>query len=347
MHSENFGSTRGVAVGFSRVQVIIVVLKSGFVPFVTIVLLGWALCCAWAQQPAPPAGGKPPAPVGQSAAAELLPESPNPGDYPHLHNLLRTSERIYSGGEPGEDRAFSELAALGIKTIVSVDGARPNVEAARRHGLRYVHIPFGYDGIPAEAGLALAQVAREAEGPIYVHCHHGTHRGPAGAAVACIAAGAATGDEALAILKQAGTSREYAGLWRDVAAYTPPSPTEKLPELVEVAEVGSLAAAMAAIDRASDNLKLSQQVDWRVPPDHPDIAPRQQALLLKEGFRETVRQLSEDNPYGEELLTWMREAEQASEELEAAFTAGTAKAIDTQFKNVQGQCKRCHAVYRN
>jgi len=66
----------------------------------------------------------------------LLLSRPNPADYPHVHNLLQLSERIYSGGEPEGNAAFAELAKLGVTVVVSVDGTRPNLAAARRHGIR-------------------------------------------------------------------------------------------------------------------------------------------------------------------------------------------------------------------
>ena len=100
-----------------------------------------------------------------------------------------------------------------------------------------------------------------------------------------------TGKEALSILVRAGTSKDYTGLWRDVEAYTPPPADAELPELVEVAEVGSFTAAMAQVDRAFDNLKLCRDAKWTVPPDHPDLVPAQEALLLQEGLHEAGRNL--------------------------------------------------------
>ncbi|GIW97707.1 MAG: hypothetical protein KatS3mg111_1040 [Pirellulaceae bacterium] len=159
----------------------------------------------------------------RAATDHLLPPGPDRGEFPHLHNLLRVSRLIYCGGEPTGEAAFADLARLGIKTVVSVDGARPNLELAKKYGLRYVHIPIGYDGISEAAGLALASLVRHADGPYYIHCHHGQHRGPAAAAVACVAAGVASGAEAVAILEQAGTSKSYHGLWRDVVHYASPA----------------------------------------------------------------------------------------------------------------------------
>lgn len=277
----------------------------------------------------------------------LLPEGPTEADYPHLHNLMQVTGRLYSGGEPKDEEAFAELAALGVRTVVSVDGARPDVDAAQRHGLRYVHIPIGYDGVSEEAGMMLTRLVRDADGPFYLHCHHGVHRGPAAAAIACVADGAADGNGALAILQKAGTSRDYAGLWRDVEGFSPPAAGAALPELVSVAEVGSLAAAMAQIDRAADNLKLCQEADWQTPPDHPDVAPAREALLVKEGFRETARQLAEVNDYDEPFLNWMREAEQAATALETALGSDGNSTARATFATLQNQCKRCHGVYRN
>lgn len=57
-------------------------------------------------------------------------------------NLQHVSANVWSGGAPESDEAFASLNELGIRTIVSVDGARPDVAAARRYGLRYVNIPI-------------------------------------------------------------------------------------------------------------------------------------------------------------------------------------------------------------
>ncbi len=270
---------------------------------------------------------------------------PTTKDYPAKHNLITVTDKIYSGAEPDDDEAFESLRALGVKTIVSVDGARPDVVTAHKHGLRYVHIPIGYDGVTREAGAALARVVREAKAPIYVHCHHGQHRGPAAAAVACIASGAADGREALNILERAGTGKEYPGLWRDVAAYCPPPSDARPPALKEIAEVDSLPAAMAQIDRAFDELKLSQQADWSIPPNHPDLAPAAQATLVREQFHEASRLLS--SKHDARFKEWLSAAEAGSRDLEAALRGDDKTHATRSFQQLQNACKQCHAAYRN
>lgn len=267
-------------------------------------------------------------------------------DLPGLHNVIEVSDGIFSGSEPKGDEAFASLGRLGIKTVVSVDGARPSVNAARQTGLRYVHIPFGYDGISGPAGAGLARVAREAERPIYVHCHHGRHRGPAATAIICIAAGRTRATGAIKILETAGTSREYPGLWRDVEAWQSPPADARLPELVEVADVKSLAATMASVDRHCDNLKLCRDANWQPPQNHPDLVPAQEALLLREALHEANRTTPGDQ-FGETFAAWLKEAEDLAGEIEADLKESNVEAAGMQLQRLEQLCKQCHANHRN
>ena len=97
-------------------------------------------------------------------------------DKPGLHNVRRVTDSILVGSEPGGEEAFRSLQSLGVQVILSVDGAAPNLELARKYGMRYIHIPIGYDGIDQQSALAMTRVARDIRGPLYVHCHHGRHR---------------------------------------------------------------------------------------------------------------------------------------------------------------------------
>jgi protein tyrosine phosphatase (PTP) superfamily phosphohydrolase (DUF442 family) len=287
---------------------------------------------------------------GASASADTTPsflpeDGPTEADYPTLHNLIQVTDRIYSGAQPHGEAAFADLAKLGVKTVVSVDGARPDLETAEKHGLRYVHIPIQYSSVPEEACKALTRVADEAEGPLYIHCHHGKHRGPAAAAIACIASGASDAKGALAILKKAGTSENYSGLWRDVEAFRKPEPGEVLPELVSVADVGSMVAAMAKIDRARDNLKLFLAADWGVLEDHPDLVAAQEARKIKEGYEAALENLADDSD--EQLKSWLGESRSTSEVLETALQGQDKLQATQHFDKLQKACKTCHADYRN
>jgi cytochrome c556 len=202
-----------------------------------------------------------------------------------------------------------------VKTVVSVDGAQPDIEAAEKHGLKYVH------------------------------CHHGKHRGPAAAAVVCIASGASDGKEVLEILKRAGTSENYPGLWRDVEAFTKPASDEELPELVSVADVGSMVAAMAKIDRAHDNLKLFVAADWGILQDRRDLVATREAKKVKEGFEASLENLADGSD--EQLKTWMGESLSKADALETALQSQDTAQATQHFGALQKACKTCHADYRN
>lgn len=263
---------------------------------------------------------------------------------PAIENIHPLTPQLISGGQPKGDVAFSKLAEMGVKTIVSVDGAKPDLELAKKHGLHYVHIPIGYDGVDADAQASLTRLMREAQGPIFIHCHHGKHRGPAAAAVACMAAGDMNREQAAEFMKLAGTGKEYKGLWRDVAAFQPLPADAKLPPLVEAVQEKSLAGAMAVLDRAWDGLKLCQAAGWKTPADHSDLAPAHQALLVWEGLAESRRMAENSDP---QLVKWLDEAVAEAAQLRQAVQAGDEAAASRQFKQVEAACARCHEQYRN
>lgn len=260
-----------------------------------------------------------------------------------LDNVHRLSPRIYSGSQPESSSSFVALKRLGIGTVVSVDGAPPRVEEARQHGLRYVHIPIGYDGIPQQAQLSITRVVWQCPGRIYIHCHHGRHRGPAVAAVACIVEGVVNAESASEILEQCGTSPAYEGLWRDVRGFRVPPSEVALPELVERAAVNSLVSDMVDIDSRFNRLLEAEAEGWRIRLDS-EPAPAQDALLLKETLREASRRMTpRSNPIRSEL----REAAEIAAELEQALQAGATGEASHALPRLREACDRCHRQHRD
>jgi protein tyrosine phosphatase (PTP) superfamily phosphohydrolase (DUF442 family) len=223
---------------------------------------------------------------GCPRAADTGTAGPEPEkvELPGLHNVFRLSDRLYSGSSPEGDEGFESLWKLSVKTIISVDGARPDVERAHKYGLRYVHLPIGYDGVPDEQGLRIAKAVRDLPGPVYVHCHHGQHRGPAAAAVARLCVDDRCSVEAaLEGMQRAGTDPHYTGLYAAPKEMHRPTREEldRVPDdFPEVAEVAGLAQVMVEVDERWGRLKLARAAGWKPPPDHPDIDPPHEALQL-------------------------------------------------------------------
>jgi hypothetical protein len=281
--------------------------------------------------------------------APVLVGAVKPAELPGLHNVFRVSEKLYNGSAPEGEAGFHTLQALGIRTIISVDGARPDVATARRLGLRYVHLPFGYDGCPTPRALEIIRAARDLPGPIYLHCHHGKHRSPAAAALVHIALDGASNAEATTLMRHAGTDPAYAGLYRDAATFHAPTPAEidrVSNQFLEVAPVPPLAETMVQIDERLAALQQAQQAGWRAFGSHPGRVPVNEALQLKELFRELQRTGScASRPV--EFRNRMSTAERGAALMETSLRAGDRRRTDTAFAGLKAACDSCHACYRN
>jgi len=278
-----------------------------------------------------------------NAVAKALPST-------HIHNLFRAATNVFSGNSPDTDAAFSEIAKLGVKTIISVDGGKPDVELARKHGMRYIHLPIGYDGVPTNRVAELVKAAQFSQGPFYVHCHHGKHRGPAAVAVICEATAGWTTNQAITWLKEAGTAADYGGLYRSAMEFRLPDAVAlaRIVELPEVAKTSSVVDAMVAIDKEFDWLKAAQKSSWRSIPNQPDIVPAHTATILWEHFRELMR--AEDTAgRPDDYRAMLVVAEKAADQFRALLRdiGADASARDSAFQSLGKSCASCHKSYRN
>lgn len=264
-----------------------------------------------------------------------------------IHHFLDLGDDLYSGSMPSGPDAFAELAALGIKTVVNVDSARPAVDWAKEAGMEYVHIPIGYDGVPIEAALAFERVIRDSARPIYFHCHHGKHRGPAAAAIALRAATGCTAEQAKTVLTAAGTSEDYKGLWRDVAAWSPAGADILLPELVSVAKIADFPAGMAKIDRVWDRIKLLRKAGWKTPESHPDLVVSQETLILAQLLHESSGMLPAEHIEDREFERLMEESAEFADALLLATRGGDTDLLEGHYRDLATSCKNCHRDYRN
>jgi protein tyrosine phosphatase (PTP) superfamily phosphohydrolase (DUF442 family) len=297
-----------------------------------------------------------PAANAETARAASPAAEPEKLDVKFLPNAYRLHAKVISGGQPVGEPAFAELAALGVKTVISVDGAQPDVEAAKKFGLRYVHLPHGYDGVPESRVQELAKAVRELPGPVYIHCHHGKHRSPAAATVACVAAGLVDPSQAEGILRVAGTSPNYEGLYesaRSARKLEAKLLDELKAEFPETAKIPPLAEAMVGLEHTHDHLKKIEAAGWRPLPEHPDLKPAHEALLLRERFTEMARtEAVMAEP--ESFRTMLTESETAAKELEDLLgTDGFgddpahAKRATEILARVSANCKSCHTQYRD
>lgn len=266
-----------------------------------------------------------------------------------LEHVAALAPGVYSGGEPVGEVGYASLRDLGVRTVISVDAVPPPADLARSMGIRVVHLPIGYDGVPESNRLAMAKALTELDGPVYVHCHHGEHRGPAALAAGAVCAGLVGRDEALAFMELAGTSHSYEGLWFDAERAEPVDPLRLLAAdiyLPERADVGGYAGAMSLISRANDRVKLVAANGWRVPEDHPDLAPGSDLGLIHNLLR-SLKDDAEAISFGPRHARLLDASIEAATAAERAYASGDAEAMRVSFRDLGASCKACHTHYRD
>lgn len=277
-------------------------------------------------------------------------------DPPGIHNLYALGTNLFSGSSPDTEQAFAALAKLGVKTLISVDGSKPNVALAKKYRMTYAHLPHGYDGISTNLQLQLVKAAETLTGPIYVHCHHGKHRGPAAAAVICMATQSWSSRKAEDWLTAAGTATNYAGLYQTVREFRPPT-TDDLKrastKFPETAQVSGLVDLMVGIDQRWEHLKSVRAAGYKAPPDHPDLNPANESVILWEAYREAQR-LPEAKHLGHDFLARLESAEKEVRSAETLLRSYTVKPdadlrakLDAAFSNIGNACSTCHRHYRD
>jgi protein tyrosine phosphatase (PTP) superfamily phosphohydrolase (DUF442 family) len=310
---------------------------------------------------APAYDGPVPAPLileGKAFERALAAELPaqDAVDLPGVHHFFRLSDTILSGAEPAGQLGLETLADLGVKTIVSVDGKAPAAEAARALGMRYVHIPIQYKGITPNEMARLAKTFRELDAPFYVHCFHGKHRGPAGAAVGRVVRDGTDRETAIAEMRQyAGTSKKYEGLYRSIAARNIPASDLTAAfafDFPAIQRPGGIVGVMVTTARTHDTLFDLRENAWAPLADRPDLDARNEAHKLSEAFAAGA-ELDEVTSKPTDFTAIWQDATEHSAALTRALErvyAGHAQAVDEadrHFEAVRDACSRCHATYRN
>ncbi len=276
-----------------------------------------------------------------------------PRDYSGIHNAVAYHDGFISGSAPDGDAGFDTLAALGVKTIISVDGAAPDVRGASARGIRYIHLPIGYNGMDATRKLELVRATRDAlrDGPVYMHCHHGKHRSAGAAATVAASLGWCSAEAAVARMRVSGTAPNYVGLYACAGGATPLSAGEidaVDADFPAVSRPTGFVKAMVEIDEACENLKQIEASGWIAPADHPDLAPAAEAARLADLLRVTAEgERVRNSPL--DFAAMLSDSGRAAQTLEDALVAGSADraALSAQFRRVSASCTACHAKYRD
>lgn len=278
-----------------------------------------------------------------------------PENWDDLHNVLWLSDNIVSGSEPATEAAYERISKMGVKTILSTDGKAPDPNVAAKFGMRYVHVPIQYSGMTESQIARIAKTFRELEGPFFVHCFHGKHRGPAGAAVGRLVLDGASREEALAQMVQCGTSKKYEGLYRAIATAEMPSAEETAAlqwDFPAQHPFEGERKAMIEMARHWDNVVLLGKRKWEMDPAHPDLDALNEAEKLH-GLFQALSKSPDVATEPDDYKAWLSEGLKASTDMVAAIRAyrtGDAEAAgraETALNATKKSCSDCHDSYRN
>lgn len=122
-----------------------------------------------------------------------------------ISNFGCINEKFYRGAQPGR-RDYSDLAALGVKTVIDLqqDGERDEQRLVEAAGMKFYRIGMRDDAWPTEAQASqfLSLVADASNQPVFVHCHGGRHRSGAMTAIYRMTHDGWSADQAYAEMKQ-------------------------------------------------------------------------------------------------------------------------------------------------
>jgi protein tyrosine phosphatase (PTP) superfamily phosphohydrolase (DUF442 family) len=268
---------------------------------------------------------------------------------PALANALRFSAKLFCGGPPQGEAGFQALKSLGIKTIISVDGAAPETSRADALNMTYVHLPVPYRDIPHDRALEIAKAIRDLPGPVYIHCSNGTARAPAAAGVASVLLGEMSAHDAFEALKAAGTLPAYSGLY--AATLKAEKVGKETLDALHVnftarAEVSPLVSSMVAMEKVWKRIETAQSLDWNIPDSRSDLKPDEDMLQLIDCYMQAgkLEEIAKD-PQKQTILsdgekwcavlrrTWKKDPQ----------TPHRSEELTTAFKGVLSSCFDCHS----
>ena len=272
--------------------------------------------------------------VSYGCAAPEPPARVAPAAVSGITRVHQVDAQLLTGSSP-DDQGYRQLRALGVDVVLSVDGPEPPVEIIRSLGMRSIHLPIGYDGVPLAVTRSLARLAQESpQATLYVHCHQGMHRGPAVAAILLRLRGAGSAEDASAILSACGTSPEYVGLWTSVEDFTAPQGSCADAPLPELVQPDPLVRHMDRIQELRDRLDDSSL-------GRLDAASN--VLLLKDAFVELQRLHQPSSTARAER--WNHDIQLTIELLDSMRSMPFPGL--RQLARIDARCDSCHAASRH
>jgi tyrosine-protein phosphatase SIW14 len=123
----------------------------------------------------------------------------------HIGNFGKVNDHYFRGSQP-KGRDYTDLAALGVRTVLDLqaDGASSEAGYVKAAGMNFFRIGMTTTKAPTEAQVEqfFAIVNNPANQPVYVHCAGGRHRTGTMTALYRMAVDGWTAEQAYSEMKQ-------------------------------------------------------------------------------------------------------------------------------------------------
>ncbi len=95
--------------------------------------------------------------------------------------FLQVSDRLFRGSQPKTEEDYKLLKKNKVETIINLRWDKSVAESqaqAEALGFRFINVPLRADTRPADKDIEkiLAQINKESNGRVYLHCAHGKDR---------------------------------------------------------------------------------------------------------------------------------------------------------------------------
>ena len=134
-----------------------------------------------------------------------------------VQNLYKVDDGFYRGAQP-TTAGFSELAGLGVKTVLDLAGGKGDGLFVRDGSLKLVHVPMSAFGLHDGRVLeALRVMADPSNRPLMIHCKHGADRTGALVALYRVVVQGWTKEKAVEEMNRGGY--HHSSMWRNLDQY--------------------------------------------------------------------------------------------------------------------------------
>jgi protein tyrosine/serine phosphatase len=93
----------------------------------------------------------------------------------HIKNFYQLDDKLYRSAQP-EGKGFQELEKLGIKNVLSFRDYHSDSDEAKGTTIRLFRVEMEAGEITDDKVIEALRIIKNAEGPILIHCWHGSDR---------------------------------------------------------------------------------------------------------------------------------------------------------------------------